>query len=74
MLGTAEHARMIYSTAQAAAQLGLTVRGIKYLIYESETITPDGTVGKSLYFTQATLDRFNQTRRKPGWPRKDGTR
>jgi hypothetical protein len=58
----------LLSTAEAADYLGLGVPAIKYHIYQGN-IEPQ-RIGNSLVFTQAQLDLFKATRRKPGRPRK----
>jgi hypothetical protein len=54
----------LLSPRQAAAYLGLSLPGIKYHIYTSRLLVPDGKFQGHLYFTRATLDAF---RRKPAY-------
>jgi hypothetical protein len=46
------------SVRQAAAYLGLSLPGIKYHIYNSKLLVPDGKFEGRLYFTRPTLDAF----------------
>ena len=58
----------LFSTDEAAAQLGLTASTIKYH-YKLGNIK--GTkIGHSLVFTQAQIDSFNASRRRVGRPPK----
>ena len=59
----------LYSTAQAAKYLGLSVAALKYHIYNGN-IKPQ-RIGNSLVFTQAQLDEFQANRRPQGRPRKE---
>ena len=58
----------IYSTAEAAEYLGISVQGLKHHIYVAKDLEPDGKIGRSLFFTQATLDILNDQKRQPGRP------
>ena len=60
----------LYSTAEAAEYLDLSLAAIKYHIYRARTLKAH-RVGNSLVFTQEQLDEFNKTRRPPGRPRKE---
>ena len=60
----------LYSTAEAAAYLGLSVPAVKHHVYAAGTLKPE-KVGHSLVFTKAMLDEFNEGRRGPGRPRKE---
>lgn len=60
----------LYSTAEAAEYLGLSLAAMKYHTHIAENLRPQ-KVGHSLVFTQAQLDEFLATRRKPGRPRKE---
>lgn len=57
-------AKQIFSTSEAADYCSLSVAGIKYHIYVSRRLKPDDRVGKALYFTRATLNRFKRGRGK----------
>lgn len=56
----------LYSTAEAAAYLGLSVIGLKHHLYTLKDLAPDHKIGHALVFTQATLDRFRQIKQIPG--------
>lgn len=60
---------MLYSTAQAAAYLGLKVDALKYHLKQGH-LAPQ-KVGHSLVYTPEELDRFQLTRRPPGRPRQE---
>lgn len=60
----------LYSTAEAAKYLGLSLSAIKFHIHVAGNLRPE-RIGHSLVFTQAQLDQFLATRRKRGRPRKD---
>lgn len=60
----------LYSTAEAARYLGLSVATVKYHIYQAKDLSPDTTIGRNLVFTQATLDAFAANKRSPGRPAK----
>ncbi len=60
----------VYDTKGAAKYCGLSVRGLKSAIYETQRVKADGILGGSLYFNRATLDAFNESRRPPGRPSK----
>jgi len=57
-LATVPKPAELYSTAEAAAYLGLTIDGVKYHVYQSRRLRPDKKVGHALIFTRETLDRF----------------
>lgn len=48
----------LYSTAEAAAYLGVHLETFKYHLYDKRHIAPDYTVGRELAFLQSTLDDF----------------
>jgi len=59
----------LLTTAEAAAYLGLTVRGLRYHIYTAGDLVPDRNVGgKLLFFSKETLDKFQQKRKLRGRP------
>lgn len=58
----------LYSTAQAADYLGLTVSSMKYHLYTAGDLAADIKVGQALLFTRETLDRFAEVKRPPGRP------
>ena len=58
----------LYSTKEAAQELGMTVAGIWYHI-QTGNIAPT-KVGRTLVFTQAILDSFQATRKPAGRPKK----
>ncbi len=60
----------IYDTKGAAQYLKLSVPGIKYHIYQTRLLKPDGKVGPALQFHRSTLNNFRARRRKPGRPKK----
>jgi DNA-binding transcriptional MerR regulator len=57
----------LYSTKEAAQELGITVAGLWYHI-QAGNIHPS-KIGKTLVFTQAQLDEFQATRRPAGRPK-----
>lgn len=59
----------LYSTAEAAQFLKMSIPALKYHIYEAKDIHPI-KVGNSLAFTQEELYRFQTVRRSPGRPKK----
>jgi excisionase family DNA binding protein len=59
----------LFTVREAAQYLGVSVRTIKYHIYESGDLAPDLQVGKTLVFRRETLDRFKRSRRPAGRPR-----
>ena len=61
-------AKMVYSTAEAAEYLNISVQGIKHHLYVSCDLEPDGKIGRNLFFTLATLDKLKTQKRKPGRP------
>ncbi len=54
-----------YTTEQAAAYLGLKPGSVRYHIYTSKQLTPH-RIGKTFFFTQVELDRFQATKRRAG--------
>lgn len=61
----------LFGTVEAAEYCGLTVAGLKWHIYVRKNLVPDLKVGQALVFRQSTLDAFNESRPKPGRPRKE---
>lgn len=59
---------VIYDTRQAAEYLGISLSTLKHHLYVAERLQPDGWVGGHLFFTQKTLDGFQESKPKPGWP------
>ena len=59
----------LFSTAQAAEYLGLSVSSMKYHLYSAGDLTADIKVGQALLFTRETLDRFSENKRPPGRPK-----
>jgi excisionase family DNA binding protein len=59
----------LFSTAEAAEYLGLSVVTVRYHI-DHGNLTPT-KVGHSLVFTQAQLDDFNASKRPAHRPRKE---
>lgn len=62
--------KKLYSTAEAANYLGISVSALKYHIYFAEDIAGQ-LVGRTLVFTEDELEKFNNTRRPQGRPRKE---
>lgn len=61
----------LMSTREAAHYLGYSSPGsLRWHVYVSRQIVPDGIIGRSLYFYEATLDEFYDRRRTPGRPRR----
>ena len=56
------------TTKQAAVYCGLSVRTIKWHIYEAKDLAADFVFGGSLAFRKSTLDLFLANRRSPGRP------
>ena len=48
----------IFSTAEAADYLGITVSTLKYHLYEKGHLRPDRVIGDNLVFYQETLDAY----------------
>ena len=59
----------LFSTAQAAEYLGLSVSSMKYHLYSANDLAADIKVGQALLFTRETLDRFAENKRPPGRPK-----
>lgn len=59
----------LFSTAQAADYLGLSLSAIKYHVHKAGNLIPQ-RIGNSLVFTQEQLDHFKATRRRPGRPKR----
>jgi len=57
----------LYTTAQAAEYLDLSISTVKYHVYQGN-LKPEKP-GHDLIFTKAMLDEFNQNKRGPGRPR-----
>ena len=62
-------AQRLFSTADAASYLGLSIATVKYHVYQSGALRPDAKIGKTLVFTRSTLDEFAAQKRRPGRPR-----
>lgn len=60
----------IYSLAEAAQELGLTISALKYHIYQTKLITPQ-LVGHSFILTKKDMDEFKALKLKRGRPRKE---
>lgn len=58
----------LYTTAQAAEYLDLSISTVKYHVYQGN-LKPEKP-GHDLIFTKAMLDEFKQNKRGPGRPRK----
>ena len=58
----------LFSTAQAAEYLSLSVSSMKYHLYSAGDLAADIKVGQALLFTRETLDRFSENKRPPGRP------
>ena len=77
MLGMARSAHKedamiaLYGTAEAAEYVGLSQSGLRYYLYVKKSLVPHKKIGQSLIFTREQLDRFQETRRGPGRPRKE---
>jgi hypothetical protein len=63
----------LFSTAEAAAYLGLSLATVKYHVHVMENLKPDAKVGPTLVFRRQTLDRFLKEKRGPGRPKKSGS-
>lgn len=59
----------VYDVAAAAAFLGLKTATLKYHVYSSKTLIPDGKVGNSLFFYEETLTTWKNTKRVVGRPK-----
>ena len=62
---------MIYGIQSAAQYCTVSVSTLRKHIYKLGTLQADAKIGKTLIFTQATLDAWRASRRKGGRPRKD---
>jgi len=58
----------LFSTAEAAAYLGVKPETVKYHVYQVKDLVPDKLVGKTLVFTRETLDEFMTRKRSVGRP------
>jgi hypothetical protein len=65
---------MIHGIQSAATYCNVSVSTLRKHIYQLKTLTPDQKIGKTLIFTQATLDQWQANRRPGGRPRKETTR
>ena len=61
----------VFTTKEAAAYLGMTVRGVEYHVFEARDLRPDRIVGTVAIYSKETLDDFQKRRRKPGRPRRN---
>lgn len=64
---------MIHGIKSAAQYCECSVSTLRKHIYQLKTLKADAKIGKTLIFTQATLDAWQASRRKGGRPRKDKT-
>jgi excisionase family DNA binding protein len=60
----------LFSTAEAAEYLGMSLDSFKYHVFRAGNITGQ-MVGNSLYFTKAQLDEFAAKKRGQGRPRNE---
>lgn len=60
----------IYTTAQAAKLLNLSISTVKYHLYVARDLKADLKAGHTLLFSRKTLDKFTANKRKPGRPKK----
>ena len=67
---TTQEQLSLFSTAEAAKHLGLSVSSMKYHLYQVGDLKADIKVGQALLFTRETLDRFKAVKRPPGRPSK----
>ena len=58
--------RFLFDVFQAAEYCDLSVASIRYHIYRTENLVPDGRIGRNLVFTRETLDEFKAVPRIPG--------
>lgn len=58
----------LFSTAEAAAYLGMKLETVKYHVYVVKDLKPNKLIGKTLVFTQETLDEFMTRKRPVGRP------
>lgn len=58
----------VYDVGGAADFLGLEVATIKYHVYRSKTLRPDGKIGKSIFFCEDTLVAWQSSKRSRGRP------
>jgi len=65
---------MIHGIQSAATYCNVSVSTLRKHIYKLGTLKADAKIGKTLIFTNATLDQWQANRRKGGRPRKDTTR
>ena len=61
---------MIHGIQSAAQYCRCSVSTLRKHIYKLGTLKADAKIGKTLIFTQATLDAWQASRRKGGRPRK----
>ena len=62
---------MIHGIQSAAQYCECSVSTLRKHIYQLKTLKANAKIGKTLIFTQATLDSWQASRRKGGRPRKD---
>lgn len=60
----------VYDVAGAANFLGLKPATIKYHVYRSKTLVPDGRIGKSIFFREETLVIWQSSKKSRGRPRR----
>jgi hypothetical protein len=56
----------LYSTAEAAAYLGIHVQTLKYHLYDQQHLAADYESGGNLLFLQSTLDAFKAAHQAEG--------
>jgi len=66
--GGIRYQERLYSTAEAAEYLGLSVSAVKYHVHVAGNLRPR-KIGGHLVFTLAHLEHFLDTRRGPGRPK-----
>lgn len=62
---------MIHGIQTAAQYCGVSVSTLRKHIYQLGTLKADTKIGKTLIFTQATLDNWQASRKPSGRPRKE---
>lgn len=58
----------VYDVPGAADFLGLKPATIKYHVYRSKTLVPDGKIGQSIFFHEETLAAWQSNKRARGRP------
>ncbi len=58
----------VYDVSGAADFLGLDIATIKYHVYRSKTLLPDGKIGRSIFFYEDTLIAWQSNKRARGRP------